>query len=80
MWSQTQKNKRSENPNFHHILGIDFQLTAALYMPYGKDIYRLSNVKTVGVTLWLVINSKICRLNFIYIYIYIYAIQVFVLP
>ena len=33
------KNKRSENPNFHHILGIDF-----LYMPYGKDIYRLSNV------------------------------------
>ena len=38
------KNKRSENPNFHYILGIDFQLAASLYMPYGKDIYRFSNV------------------------------------
>ena len=36
--SNTHKN-RSENLNFHHILGIDFQLAATLFMPYGKDIY-----------------------------------------
>ena len=58
-------NKRSETLNFHHILGINFRLATTLYMPYGKDIYLVSNVQIVGVTWWFVVNSNIFWHNFI---------------